>query len=83
MNKSIEQKFDELKPYMAGQPGTEAERMSFYYVKSFFDSQIKQAAEEIRGMGFVDSSEAGQFGLHADGYNQAIEEAAEHLESLI
>jgi hypothetical protein len=34
----------------------------------------KQLGTEIHGMGFKDPNEAGQFSLHADGYNQAIED---------
>lgn len=30
--------------------------------------------EEIEGMGFVDTKQAGQFSMHADGYNQALDD---------
>lgn len=35
--------------------------------------------QKIDGMMFVDPSQAGQFSMHTDGYNQAIEEVKELL----
>ena len=38
--------------------------------------------EKINGMGFKNSSEAGQFSMHTDGYNQAIEDIIYELDNL-
>ena len=54
---------------------------------SFIEKEIDLAVKrregemrkEIEGMSFVDSRQAGQFAMHADGYNQAIEEVLDLL----
>ena len=62
----------------------------FRYMKVMVDdikshlhqSQLKLLAgirEMIEGMAFVNPAEAGQFAMHSDGYNQAIEEVVELL----
>jgi hypothetical protein len=38
--------------------------------------------KEVGEMGFKDRNEAGQFALHTDGYNQAIEEVLTLLENI-
>lgn len=48
-------------------------------IKSFFDSQIKQAAQEIRGMK-TNLKSSDEF---YDGMNHGLEMAARHLESLL
>lgn len=58
-------------------------------IQDFIEQEIKLAVEkereeirnEVRGMEFVDPSEAGQFRMHADGYNQAVEEIAELIKN--
>lgn len=55
-----------------------------YFIESFLQDALREYKEEIRGkvdgMGFKDPNEAGQFSLHADGYNQAIEDILTLLE---
>ena len=46
----------------------------FSKIDSILQSQKDELVEKIEGMGFVDRNEAGQFALHTDGYNQAIED---------
>jgi hypothetical protein len=41
----------------------------------------REIVEMIDGMQFVQPEQAGQFSMHADGYNQAIEELKEELTS--
>ena len=36
--------------------------------------QQEDIIKKIDGMGFIDRNEAGQFAMHTDGYNQAIED---------
>lgn len=49
------------------------------------DKVALQTKEEmkgvIEGMAFKDPNQAGQFAMHADGYNEAIEEVIEALAS--
>ena len=46
--------------------------------KLFLASELALARtaliQEIEGMGFADREQAGQFALHVDGYNQAIDD---------
>lgn len=41
----------------------------------------KELIEKIDGMTFVQPSQAGQFALHTDGYNQALEEVISLIQS--
>lgn len=44
---------------------------------------IEALRSQVDGMGFVNPAEAGQFAMHSDGYNQAVEEVVEYLDSQI
>ncbi len=44
---------------------------------------LEEVQRKIEDMEFVNPSEAGQFALHTDGYNQALEEVGETLIDLI
>ncbi len=56
-------------------------------VRSFIQKELSDQAKEIMekadGMMFIDSNQAGQFALHSDGYNQAIEEIKDLLTTYI
>ena len=86
MNKRIEQKFDSDDVYWKNIGGfgwdTKPHRED---LKSFFDSQIKQAAEEIRGKKYskIREQEATPFAERYISFNEGLEAAAQHLESLI
>ena len=93
MNKSIEQKFDE-KFYKDHRGFVMCKKHKAYVTKpellEFFDSQIKQAAEEIRAMKletYKDPVRTEEFTRALNykiiGINQGLEQAAKHLESLI
>ncbi len=52
------------------------------FKKFLMDSHIKLlegVVEQINGEMFEDSAQAGQFAMHADGYNQALEEIKSSL----
>ena len=53
------------------------------FIRQEIDLEVKrregELRKEIEGMSFVDSRQAGQFAMHADGYNQAIEEVLDLL----
>lgn len=57
------------------------------WIKSFHTASLiavlQAEVEWLKGEMFVDSSQAGQFGMHADGMNQAFEETIAHLEATI
>ena len=56
-------------------------------IKSFICEQMTEMVEEmikkIDGMKLVDSAQAGQFAMHADGYNEALEDAQEELKEIV
>ncbi len=53
------------------------------FIKQALQEQRQSILEEIEkkidDMGFVQPEQAGQFGLHASGYNQALEDIKEIL----
>lgn len=55
------------------------------FIRVLIDKVALQTKEEmkgvIEGMAFKDPNQAGQFAMHADGYNEAIEEVIEALAS--
>lgn len=56
-------------------------------VKAFFREQtitlLEKQIEWLKGEGFANPSEAGQFALHADGMNQAFDDTISYLQSEI
>lgn len=52
-------------------------------IKESLLSLLKSLREEINGMGFADSAQAGQFAMHTDGYNQGIEEVMDRIDQFI
>ena len=88
MNKVIEEKFDEefwdlprAMRTMANDGHDTIARTD--HIKSFFDSQIKQVAEEIREMKFLEVGVSEEGLKRKQLANQCFERAAKHLESLI
>jgi len=47
-----------------------------------YQAAVEEVGKEVYGMGFVQPEQAGQFALHSDGYNQAIDEVMDYLKSL-
>lgn len=52
------------------------------FIASLLTHQQERIIAALEGMQFADTSQAGQFSLHADGYNQALEEAIEVVKNL-
>ncbi|HEY6022151.1 MAG TPA: hypothetical protein VIY48_20470 [Candidatus Paceibacterota bacterium] len=60
-------------------------------IKSFIATELtrarnealEEAAKAVEGESFKDPAEGGQFGLHASGYNQGLEEAVDAIRALI
>src|ERR1051326_1351392 len=50
-------------------------------LKANLSNQLDELKAEVEGMVFKDRNEAGQFALHIDGYNEAIEEVLDLIES--
>jgi hypothetical protein len=82
MNKSISQKFDELAAQCSFSSDP-AKAFKLEPIKSFFDSQIKQAAEEIRGKKLPVTNGMYFSEVEAIKFNEGLEAAAQYLESLI
>jgi len=80
-----EEKYSKVKNYLT-QQRTELENETKETLGKIISDQLNQAKietrtelleeikKEINGMGFVNPAEAGQFAMHNDGYNQAIED---------
>jgi hypothetical protein len=52
------------------------------HITSIRLADIEAIEEWVRGEGFADTAQAGQFAIHADGYNQALEGILSHLSEL-
>lgn len=67
--------------------GTETRKgLNPLLLKDIISSQISMLEalqEKVKGEQFADIAEAGQFAMHADGYNQALEELDTYLQDQI
>lgn len=65
-----------LFPEMIGKEPTMEDfiKLNKLFISQLLQQRDKELVEKINGMGFKDRNEAGQFALHTDGYNNAIED---------
>lgn len=65
-----------------GQANSPKNQLKDFVIKTIHTAVLAREAElreKISGMAFVDAAQAGQFAMHTDVYNQAIEEVLELL----
>lgn len=55
----------------------------FKYHKKYMRQILQALVERLDGEMFLDTSEAGQFRLHSDGYNQSHEDTIQYLQEQI